>query len=121
MKIKLKLTRGQYKGVATIAQNCCSVLRGDTFEVVQSRDVLMSLVLRMAAKVPTLRERSNSLTMSEAESMVLWRMVNARVMEFQPYEMGIGLWMLREIDQQLSRYVTLMRANLWEQQNYLRR
>ena len=26
MKIKLKLTRDQYKGVATIAQNCCNAL-----------------------------------------------------------------------------------------------
>lgn len=122
MKIKLKkLSRSQYKGVATIAQNCCNALTGETFEAVQYRDVLVSLVLKMAGKVPTLRERNNSLTLGESESLVLWRLLNEKVMEMQPYEMSIGLWMLGEMDRQLGQYIVLMRANLGVEQSYLRR
>lgn len=121
MKIKLKLNRNQYKGVATIAQNCCNALSGISFEEVQYRDALRSLVLKMASRVPTLRDRNNSLTLGEMESLALWRTVNDLVMEFQPYEMSLGFWMLGEIDQQRGRYITLMKANLGVQQSYLGR
>ena len=112
MKIKLKLTRSQYKGIATIAQNCCNALAGVTFEEVQYRDALRGLILKMAAKVPTLREKGNSLTLGEVESLALWRTVDDLVQQFQPFEMSLGYWMLGEIDQQRGRYVSLMKANI---------
>lgn len=122
MKIKLKLTRNQYKGVATIAQNCCNALSGVSFEEVQYRDALRGLILKMAAKVPTLRDKNNSLTLGEVESLALWRTVGDLVQQFQPFEMSLGYWMLGEIDMQCGRYVSLMKANLTTQQtNYLRR
>ena len=124
MRIKLKLTRSQYKGVATIVQNCCNALAGTTLEEVQYRDALMSLMLKMAARVPTLREKGNSLTLDEVGSLALWRTVNDLVQRFQPFEMSVGYWLLGEIDRQRMAYVSLMRANcvpaegVMVQQNY---
>ena len=118
MKIKLKLTREQYKGVATIAQNCCNALAGVTFPEVQYRDALRGLVLRMAVKVPTLKAKGNPLTLGELESLALFDTVNDLVGNFQPFELSIGYWMLGEIDRQRGQYVTLMKANLTEQRNY---
>lgn len=118
MKIKLKLTRDQYKGVATIAQNCCNALAGETFPEVQYRDALRGLVLRMAAKVPTLKAKGNSLTLGELESLALFTTVGDLVSGFQPFELSLGYWMLAEIDRQRMQYLTLMRANLTEQRDY---
>ena len=118
MKIKLKLTRDQYKGVATIAQNCCNALADETYPEVQYRDALRGLMLRMVAKVPTLKAKGNTLTLGELESLALFDTVNDLVGKFQPFEMSIGYWMLGEIDRQRGQYVTLMKANLTEQRNY---
>ena len=118
MRIKLKLTRDQYKGVATICQNCCNALAGETFVEVQYRDALRGLMLRMAAKVPTLKAKGNSLTLGELESLALFDTVDDLVGRFQPFEMSIGYWLLGEIDRQRGQYVTLMKANLSEQRNY---
>lgn len=118
MRIKLKLTRDQYKGVATICQNCCNALAGETFPEVQYRDALRALMLRMAAKVPTLKAKGNGLTLGELESLALFDTVNDLVGKFQPFEMSIGYWLLGEIDRQRGQYVTLMKANLTEQRNY---
>lgn len=118
MKIRLKLTRDQYKGVATIAKNCCNALAGVTFPEVQYRDALCGLVLRMAAKVPTLKAKGNSLTLGELESLALYAAVGDLVGLFQPFELSIGYWLLAEIDRQRMAYVALMRANLTEQRNY---
>lgn len=118
MKIKLKLTRDQYKGVATIAQNCCNALAGETYPEVQYRDALRALMLRMAAKVPTLKAKGNSLTLGELESLALFDTVDDLVGRFQPFEMSIGYWLLGEIDRQRGQYVKLMKANLTEQRNY---
>ena len=118
MKIKLKLTRDQYKGVATIAQNCCNALAGVTFPEVQYRDALRALILRMAAKVPTLKAKRNSLTLGELESLALFTTVGDLVSGFQPFELSLGYWMLAEIDRQRMQYLTLMRANLTEQRDY---
>lgn len=118
MKIKLKLTRDQYKGVATIAQNCCNALAGVTFPAVQYRDALRALILRMAAKVPTLKAKGNSLTFGELESLALFTTVGDLVSGFQPFELSLGYWMLAEIDRQRMQYLTLMRANLTEQRDY---
>ena len=118
MKIRLKLTRDQYKGVATIAQNCCNALAGETFPEVQYRDALRGLMFRMAAKVPTLKAKGNSLTLGETESLALWETVNDLVRGFQPFELSIGYWLLGEIDRQRMAYVALMRANLNEKRNY---
>lgn len=118
MKIKLKLTRDQYKGVATIAQNCCNALAGVTFPEVQYRDALRALILRMAAKVPTLKAKGNSLTLGELESLALFTTVGDLVSGFQPFELSLCYWMLGEIDRQRMQYLTLMRANLTEQRDY---
>ena len=118
MRIKLKLTRDQYKGVATICQNCCNALAGETFVEVQYRDALRGLMLRMAAKVPTLKAKGNGLTLGELESLALFDTVNDLVGRFQPFELSIGYWLLGEIDRQRGQYVTLMKANLTEQRNY---
>lgn len=118
MRIKLKLTRDQYKGVATIAQNCCNALAGETFPEVQYRDALRGLVLRMAAKVPTLKGKGNGLTIGELESLALFTTVGDLVSGFQPFELSLGYWMLAEIDRQRMQYLTLMRANLTEQRDY---
>lgn len=118
MKIKLKLTRDQYKGVATISQNCCNALAGETYPEVQYRDALRALMLRMAAKVPTLKAKGNSLTLGELESLALFDTVDDLVGRFQPFEMSIGYWLLGEIDRQRGQYVTLMKANLTEQRDY---
>lgn len=118
MKIKLKLTRDQYKGVATIAQNCCNALAGVTFPEVQYRDALRALILQMAAKVPTLKAKGNSLTLGELESLALFTTVGDQVSGFQPFELSLGYWMLGEIDRQRMQYLTLMRANLTEQRDY---
>ncbi len=118
MKIKLKLTRDQYKGVATIAQNCCNALAGVTFPEVQYRDALRALILRMAAKVPTLKAKGNSLTFGELEGLALFTTVGDLVSGFQPFELSLGYWMLAEIDRQRMQYLTLMRANLTEQRDY---
>ncbi len=118
MKIKLKLTRDQYKGVATIAQNCCNALSGVTYPEVQYRDALRALMLRMAAKVPTLKAKGNSLTLGELESLALFTTVGDLVSEFQPFELSLGYWMLAEIDRQRMQYLTLMRANLTGQRDY---
>lgn len=112
MKIKLTLTRDQYKGLATIAQNCCSAIGGETFHEVQYRDALRGLTLRMAAKVPTLKAKRNVVTLGELESLALFSTVDDLVPQFQPYEMSIGYWLLGEIDRQRGQYVTLMKANL---------
>ena len=111
MKIRLKLTRAQYKGLATIAQNCCSVIRGEGFAEVQYRDALMGLTLRLAAKVPRLKEKGNGVTLGELESLVLWRTVSDLVEQMQPFEMGLGYMLLGEIDRQRMGYVNLMRSN----------
>ena len=118
MKIKLKLTRDQYKGVATISQNCCNALAGETYPEVQYRDALRGLVLRMVAKVPTLKAKGNTLTLGDLESLALFDTVNDLVGRFQPFELSIGYWLLGEIDLQRGQYVTLMKANLTEQRNY---
>lgn len=81
----------------------------------------MALLLKMAGKVPTLRERGNSLTLGEAESLALWRTVNDLVWQFGPCELAMGLWMLEEIDRQKGRHVSLMRANSGGQRNQIRR
>lgn len=124
MKIKLTLTRDQYKGLATIAQNCCGAIGGETFHEVQYRDALRGLTLRMAAKVPTLKAKRNVVTLGELESLALLSTVDDLVPQFQPYEMSIGYWLLGEIDRQRGQYVTLMKANcvptegVKEQRNY---
>lgn len=118
MKIRLKLTRDQYKGVATICQNCCNALAGVTFPEVQYRDALRGLMLRMAAKVPTLKAKGNSLALGEIESLALYTTVGDLVVRFDPFELSVGYWLLAEIDLQRMAYVTLMRANLNEKRNY---
>lgn len=118
MKIKLKLTRNEYKGVATIAKNCCNALAGVTFVEVQYRDALRGLMLRMAAKIPTLKAKGNKLTLVDIEALALWETVNDLAGKFQPFEMSVGLSIIAEIDRQRNDYVSLMRANLMEQKNY---
>ena len=112
MKVKLKLTREQYKGVATIVKNCCNALVGVSFTEVQYRDALRGLLLKMAGKIPMLKGKGNSLTLGELESLALFETVNDLVRRFGPYEMSIGFWLLGEIDQQCMQYVTLMKNNL---------
>jgi len=112
MKVRLKLTREEYKGVATIVQNCCNALRGFQFVEVQYRDVLMGLAMKMASKVPTLKAKGNRLTLGEAESLALWRTVSDLVERMQPFEMGLGYQMLGEMDRQRMEHVNLMRSNL---------
>lgn len=111
MKVRLKLTREEYKGVATIVQNCCNALRGFQFVEVQYRDVLMGLAMKMASKVPTLKANGNRLTLGEAESLALWRTVSDLVERMQPFEMGLGYQMLGEMDRQRMEHVNLMRSN----------
>lgn len=112
MKVKLKLNRDQYKGVATIAMNCCNALAGTTFPEVQYRDALWKLQTRIAAKVPTLKKKGNTLTLGEVESLALFEVMGDLVHGFQSYELGLGYWILAEIDRQKQEYVALMRANL---------
>lgn len=111
MKVRLNLTREEYKGVATIVQNCCNALRGFQFVEVQYRDVLMGLAMKMASKVPTLKAKGNRLTLGEAESLALWRTVSDLVERMQPFEMGLGYMLLGEIDRQRMEHVNLMRSN----------
>lgn len=111
MKVRLKLTREEYKGVATIVQNCCNALGGFQFVEVQYRDVLMGLAMKMASKVPTLKAKRNRLTLGEAESLALWRTVSDLVEQFGPFEMGLGYQMLGEMDRQRMEHVNLMRSN----------
>ena len=117
MKVKLKLTREQYKGVATIVRNCCNALAGVSFVEVQYRDALSGLLLKMAGKIPTLKGKGNSLTLGEVESLALWETVDNLVRKFEPYEMSLGYWMLGEMDRQCMEHVALMKNNLAGQQN----
>lgn len=112
MKVRLKLTRDEYKGVATIVKNCCNALAGVTFTEVQYRDALRGLMLKMAGKISTLKGKGNSLTLGEVESLALFETVNDLVREFGPYEMSMGFWLLGEIDRQCMQYVALMKNNL---------
>lgn len=114
MKVKLKLTREQYKGVATIVNNCCNALVGVSFVEVQYRDALSGLLLKMVGKMPMLKGKGNGLTLGETESLALWETVNELVRCFGPYEMSLGYWMLGEIDRQCIAHVSLMRNNLSE-------
>ena len=118
MKVKLKLTREEYKGVATIVRNCCNALAGVSFVEVQYRDALSGLLLKMVGKIPTLKGKGNSLTLGEVESLALWETVGDLVRRFESYEMSLGYWMLGEMDRQRMEHVALMKNNLAEQQNY---
>lgn len=112
MKIRLKLSREEYKGVATIVQNCCNALVGVTLVEVQYRDALRGLLLKMAGKAATLKGKGNSLTLGEAESLALWETLNDLVREMGPYEMSVGLRLIGEMERQCMGYVALMKANL---------
>ena len=99
MKIRLKLTREQYKGVATIVQNCCNALGGTDFESVQYRDCLMGMQLKMAGKMLTMG-RKTTMTLTDMEALVLHNCIDESLHLYQPYEMGLGYMILAEIDQQ---------------------
>lgn len=111
MKIKLKLTRIEMKGIATVVQNCCNALSGENFIVVQYRDALSGLLLKLAGKMPTLRN-TNRMTLTEMESLALYETLNDLVEKIPPLEMGVSYTVLREIDRQRMSHVSLMRGNL---------
>ena len=111
MRVRLKLTRIEMKGVATLVQNCCNALSGEDFLSVQYRDALGGLLLKLAARVPTLKNK-NSLGLTEMESLALYEVLNDLVDKMPPLEMGVGYTVLAEIDRQRSSHVSLMRANL---------
>lgn len=119
MKVTLKLSRSQYKGVVTIVMNCCNALAGESLREVEYRDALWKLQVKLAGKVPTLKGH-NQLTLGELETLALFDVVGDLVERFGPYEMGLGYWMLAEIDRQRMEYVSLMRQNIVnEQQNLI--
>ncbi|MBP3762925.1 MAG: hypothetical protein J6I49_03480 [Bacteroidales bacterium] len=111
MKIRLKLTRNQYKGVATIVENCCNALGGVDFESVQYRDCLMAMQLKLAAKMLTLKSKA-TLTLTDLEALVLYNCIGESVHLYQPFEMGLGYTILAEIDRQRNSHVTTMLMNL---------
>lgn len=111
MTIKLRLTREEMRGVATIAQNCCNALSGDTFEAVQYRDALRGLVLKLVGRMPTMKNK-NSLTLTEMEALAMHNVLGDLVDMFQPYEMSLGYTILGEMDSQRNTYVGLMKGNL---------
>ena len=51
--------------------------------------------------------------------LVMVTMVGDLVPQFGPFEMGLGYWFLGEADLQRQHHVSLIRANL-QQQNQLR-
>lgn len=111
MKIKLKLTRMEMKGMATMVTNCCNALRGVDFIAVQYRDALSGLMLKLAGKMPTLGD-TNRMTLTEMEALALWEVVGDLVARMEPMEMAVGITVLDEIGKQCNAKVTLMRGNL---------
>ena len=111
MKIKLKLTRIEMKGVATVVQNCCNALSGADFVTVQYRDALRGLMLKLAARMPVLKKK-NSLTLTDMEALALFDCLNDLVERMPPLEMGVSYTILAEIDRQRMSYVSLMLGNL---------
>lgn len=111
MKIRLKLTRTEMKGIATVVQNCCNALSGENFIVVQYRDALSGLLLKLAGKMPTLRE-TNRMTLTEVESLALYEIMNDLADKMPPLEMGVCYTVLSEIDRQRMSHVSLMKGNL---------
>lgn len=99
------------KGVATICQNCCNALSGVDFIAVQYRDALRGLLVKLAVKMPTLKNK-NSLTLTDVEALALYETVGDLVERMEPLEMGVGYTLLAEIDKQRSAYVSLMMGNL---------
>lgn len=117
MKIRLKLTRIEMKGVATVVENCCNALSGADFVAVQYRDALRGLLLKLAARMPVLKKK-NSLTLTDLEALALFEILNDLADRMPPLEMGVSYTILGEIDRQRTSYVSLMVGNLREQQNY---
>ncbi|MBR4787869.1 MAG: hypothetical protein IK013_08380 [Bacteroidales bacterium] len=111
MKIKLKLTRMEMKGIATVVQNCCNALAGVTFPEVQYRDALSGLLLKLAGKMMTLKQ-NNRMTLTEVEALALYEVLNDLADRMPPLEMGVSYTVLGEIDKQRMSYVSLMRGNL---------
>ena len=117
MKIRLKLTRTEMKGIATVVQNCCNALSGENIIVVQYRDALSGPLLKLAGKMPTLRN-TNRMMLTEMESLVLYETLNDLVERMPPLEMGVGYRVLGEIDRQRMSHVSLMRGNLMANEEY---
>lgn len=111
MKIKLKLTRMEMKGMAAMVVNCCNALRGVDFIAVQYRDALSGLMLKLAGKMPTVRE-TNRMTLTDIEALAIWEVVGDLVGKMEPLEAAVGLTVLGEIERQSDAKVTLMRGNL---------
>ena len=112
MKIKLKMTRTEMKGIATVVQCCCNALSGEEFEAVQYRDALVGLLLKLAARMTQLKNK-NSLMLTDMEALALWEtMKEVSMAAWPPLEMSVGYTVLTEIDLQKSRYVSLMKGNL---------
>lgn len=111
MKIRLKLTRIEMKGIATVVQNCCNALSGEDFIAVQYRDALAGLLLKLAGKMPTLRN-TNRITLTDMEALALYEIMNDLADKMPPLEMGVCYTVLGEIDQQRMSHVSLMKGNL---------
>ena len=111
MKIKLKMTRTEMKGIATVVKCCCNALSGEEFVAVQYRDALAGLLLKLAARMTQLKNK-NSLMLTDMEALALWCTIEGTLGELPPLEMSIGYTLLAEIDLQKSSYVALMKGNL---------
>lgn len=111
MKVRLKLTRDEYRGVATIVQNCCNALRGVDFESVQYRDCLAELLLKLARRMLASGGRG-TLTLTDLEALVLHNCLGEAVQLFGPYEMGLGYRLLGEIDRQRMERLGQLRMTL---------
>lgn len=110
MKVRLKLTRDEYKGLGTVA----SWLAGapiETFRDLQYSDAMRGLVLRMLGKVPTLKREGNRMTLTDMEALALCYGLSMGVESLPPFEMALGYKLLGEIDRQKLAYLGAMRSN----------
>lgn len=118
MRVSLKLTGAEVRGLGYIVNNGLRAIAVVDLYTLQCSDALYGLQLKLAARLPRLKAKGNRMTLTEVESLALWDVMNDLVEMMQPYEQGLAYRLIAEIERQRMDYLRQLRYNAGEQQQY---
>ena len=98
MKIHLSLTKSDFQTLENLVVACGRAIEGDSFGEVAFRDALTGLGVKMWSRTFELKERRNSLTLTDCEALALWHVFGDLADKMPPYEQGLAARVIMHLD-----------------------
>jgi hypothetical protein len=109
MKIKLKFDRDELKGFITILQNLSkNILGGITYDLYRSELVKMYRKY-ISNMIENTNKKKFPISLTDYQTVILWQLLNECCDNFQPFEKGISLRVIAELDRQYMNYQQVLR------------